>query len=107
MENISIKKGDQVLVTAGRDKGKTGKVLTVNTKVLKAVVDGVNIYKKHVKPSSKYPQGGIIDKNVPIVISNLAVVCPACQKPTRIGYKNTGRDKRRFCKKCGEVVDAS
>lgn len=102
-----IKKQDNVLVAAGRDKGKTGKVLGIKKKAGKAVVEGVNVYKKHQKPSKKYPQGGIIDVTVPIEMSNLMVICKTCNKAVKVRFKNTGKDKRRICAKCGEVVDAS
>jgi len=102
-----IRKQDLVLVTAGKDKNKTGKVLSVLKKSDKAVVEGVNIFKKHQKPSKKYPQGGIIDVTVPVNISNLMVVCQSCNKPSRVKFKNTGKDKRRICGKCGEVINAS
>jgi len=104
---MKIKKGDTVLVLTGKDSAKTGKVVSVDPQNNRAIVEAVNIYKKHVKPSKKYPQGGIIDKSVPIVTTNLMVVCPNCKKATRTAAKNTGREKRRVCRKCGEVVDAS
>lgn len=102
-----IKKNDTVLIIAGRDKSKTGKVLAVSPKAGKAVVEGVNIYKKHQKPSNKYPQGGIIDVTLPIEISNMAVVCAGCNKPSRVKFKNDGKEKRRICGKCGEVINAA
>lgn len=104
MNKLLIKKNDQVIVIAGKDKGKTGKVMNVNNKTAKAAVEGLNVYKKSVKPSKKYPQGGIIDINSPIQISNLMVICPACKKAARIGVKNSGKEKRRICKKCSEVI---
>lgn len=104
---FKIRKNDTVIVTTGKDKNKTGKVLFVSPKNEKAVVEGVNIYKKHQKPSNKYPQGGIIDVTVPINFSNLMVVCQTCNKPTRVKFKNVGKDKRRVCGKCGEVINAS
>lgn len=102
-----IKKNDNVLVITGKDKGKTGKVLSVMLKTGKIVVEGVNQYKKHIKPSNKYPQGGIIDFNAPMETSNVMVICSGCSKASRLKVKNTGNDKRRVCGKCGEVVDAS
>jgi len=107
MNQLKIKKSDRVLVISGRDRAKSGKVISVDPKLSRAVVESVNIYKKHAKPSRKYPQGGIIDVNVPIKISNLMVICPACQKAVRIKYKNSGKDKRRICSKCKEVIDAT
>jgi large subunit ribosomal protein L24 len=99
-----IKKGDTVAVLTGKDKGKSGKVLHIDKKNQKAIVDGLNVFKKHVKPSKKYPQGGIIDINSGIKISNLMIICPACKTRARIMMKNVGRDKRRACKKCKEVI---
>jgi len=104
MSMSKIKKNDNVLVITGKDRGKTGKVIVVKNE--KAVVQGLNVYKKNVKPSNKYPQGGIVDINAPIKISNLMVVCPGCKKAVRVKSKNTGKDKRRVCVKCSEVVDA-
>jgi len=104
MEKLKIQKNDLVIVIGGKDKGKTGKVMHVNSKNGKATVEGLNVYKKNVKPSKKYPQGGIIDINAPVQISNLMIICPACKKATRTAAKNTGKDKRRICKKCSEVI---
>lgn len=104
---FKIKKQDTVIVIAGKDKNKTGKVLSVRVKDKKAIVEGVNIFKKHQKPSKKYPQGGIVDVTMPIEMSNLMLVCASCNKPTRIRFKNTGKDKRRICAKCGEVINAA
>ncbi len=104
MEKLKVQKNDLVIIIGGKDKGKTGKVMNVNSQNAKAAVEGLNVYKKSVKPSKKYPQGGIIDINAPIQISNLMVICPACKKATRIGVKNAGKEKRRICKKCSEVI---
>ena len=107
MNNVKIKKNDTVLVLSGKDRGKSGKVVSVNPASGMIAVDGVNKFKKHAKPSQKYPQGGIIDITRPVNSSNLMVVCPGCKKATRISFKNEGTHKRRTCKKCGEVVDAA
>lgn len=101
---MNIIKGDTVLVLAGKDRSKTGKVVLVDVKNGKALVEGVNVYKKHVKPNKKYPQGGIIDINAKISISNLMIICPSCKKATKVNSKNLKREKRRACKKCGEVI---
>lgn len=105
MSITKIKKNDNVIVICGKDRGKTGKVIVV--KDGRAVVQGLNVYKKNVKPSNKYPQGGIVDVNAPINITNLMVVCPGCKKAVRVKSKNVGKDKRRICVKCSEVVDAT
>ena len=86
-KKLHIKKGDLVYVNAGNDKGKTGKVLEINTKKNRAIVEGVNMVTKHTKPNSKHPQGGRIEKEASIHISNLQVVDPDSGKPTRIGRR--------------------
>ncbi len=101
---MKIKKGDKVVVLAGKDRGKTGTVTRVLTKKGKVVVAGVNIYKKHLKPSRKTPQGGIIDFNAPMDISNVALICPNCGKKTRVGYRFQNQKKIRICKKCQKPV---
>ncbi len=114
LNKSKIKKGDTVLVNAGKDLGKQGKVEQVFPKENKVTVIGVNISKKHLKPSRKNPHGGIIDRVAPVDISNVTVVCPRCGKPTRVGYRfakstNTGQTdgkKMRICKKCNESIDA-
>jgi len=104
--SLRIKKGDTVLILSGKDKDKKGRILVVMPKKEKVIVEGVNIIKKHQKPSRKYPQGGIIEKEHPIHISKVLLICPKCDKPTRIGarFLEDGR-KVRICKKCGEVID--
>jgi len=101
-----IKVGDTVLIEKGKDAPKAGKVAKVGNSGERIIVEGLNQYKKHIKPSKKYPQGGIIDLSAPIFASNLRVICPSCKAATRVGFKNEGRDKRRVCKKCSEVIDA-
>jgi large subunit ribosomal protein L24 len=87
MRKFHVKKGDLVQVNAGEDRKKQGKVLEVDPKKERAIVEGINMISKHVKPSSKYPQGGIVKKEAPIHISNLNVVDPTTGKPTRVGRK--------------------
>ena len=103
--SVKIKKGDRVVVTTGRDKGKKGEVLKVFPKEDRALVSGVNIAKRHQKQTAKL-QGGIVNKEAPIQLSNLAHVDPKSGEATRIGFKflNDGR-KVRFAKKSGEVID--
>ena len=84
---IRLKKGDTVMVLAGKDKGKTGKVEAVHPRENKVTVEGVNIVKKHQKPNRAYPQGGIIEITKPIWVSKVGIVDPSTKKPTRIGYK--------------------
>src|SRR5699024_12302150 len=87
MAKLKIKTGDNVIVIAGRDKNKTGKVLRVFPETNKAIVEGVNIVKKHEKPSAKNPQGGIIQKETQIQISNIAIVDTKTKEATRVGYR--------------------
>lgn len=100
-----IKRDDFVLVISGKDKGKRGKVLRVIPKESRVVVEGVNIVKKHQKPTPTRP-GGIIEMAAPIHISNVMLVCPRCNRPTRVGFTflEDGR-KVRVCKKCKENID--
>lgn len=102
---VKIKKGDRVIVTTGRDKGKKGEVLKVFPKDDRALVSGVNIAKRHQKQTAKL-QGGIVNKEAPIQLSNLAHIDPKSGEATRVGFKvlNDGR-KVRFAKKSGEVID--
>jgi large subunit ribosomal protein L24 len=103
---LRIKKGDKVVVIAGKDKSKTGRVLVVYPKENRVLVEGVNIVKRHTKPNFKYPEGGIIEKEAPIHISNVAIVDPKTGEPTRVGYKFLeDGTKVRFAKKSGEVID--
>ena len=104
MKKIHIKKGDTVFVNAGNDKGKTGKVLSVIPSKDRAIVEGVNMVKKHTKPNSKQPQGGIVEKEAGIHISNLNLIDPQSGKPTRVGYKTVDGKKVRFAKKSGEEI---
>ena len=98
---MKLRKGDNVIVLSWNDKGKTGEVLEVIPKTNKVVVKGVNIRKKHVKPRKAGEEGGIIPAEYPVDSSILNVVCPKCNKPTRVGYKQEGDKKVRICKKCG------
>jgi len=97
---MKIKKGDNVSVISGNDKGKTGEVLEVLPKEDKVIVKGVNVRKKHVKPKKKGAEGGILSIESGIPASKVNVVCPKCNKPTRIGYEKEKDEKIRICKKC-------
>jgi large subunit ribosomal protein L24 len=103
---LSIKKNDTVLVITGKEKGKRGRVISVYPAKERLLVEKINMIKKHMKPTRKYTQGGIIEKEAPIQISNVMLICPKCSKPTRIGNSSLqdGR-KVRMCKKCREVMD--
>ena len=109
---MKVKKGDKVQVLAGKDVGKQGTVSRVIPERDRVIVDGVNVAKKHQKPTRATMQGGIIDKDMPIHVSNVAIVCPQCG-PSRVGYKFEGTKengapdrttKVRICKKCGGNV---
>ena len=101
MKKLHIKKGDTVYVNAGNDKGKTGKVLTVIPAKDRVIVEGVNVVSKHTKPNAKQPQGGIIKQETPIYACKVQVVCPKCNKGTRIAHKIENGKKTRVCKHCG------
>lgn len=107
MSKLHIKKGDLVYVLAGKDKGKTGKVLSVLVAANRAIVEGINIVSKNVKPSAQNPQGGIVKMEAPIHVSNLNLVDPKSgdqPKPTRVGIKVVDGKKVRVAKKSGEVI---
>jgi large subunit ribosomal protein L24 len=103
---LSLKKNDTVRVMSGREKGKQGRVLSVYPSKDSLLIEKINMIKRHMKPTRKYTQGGIIEKEAPIHISNVMLICPKCSKPTRISTTalQDGR-KVRVCKKCGEVID--
>ena len=105
MSKLHIKKNDTVVVLAGQDKGKTGKVLKVLVDENRALVEGVNMVSKSTKPSAKNPQGGIVKQEAPIHISNLSLVDPKSGKPTRVGIKVAENGKKvRIAKKSGEDI---
>ena len=104
MSKLHIKKGDTVIVLAGSDKGKTGKVLKVLVKDERAIVEGINIVSKSAKPSAKNPQGGIIKQEAPIHISNLSLIDPKSGKATRVAIKREGKKIIRIAKKSGEEI---
>ena len=102
--NMTVKKGDNVLVITGKDKGKTGKVLEVFPEKNKVLVDGVNVVSKHKKARNQNEQSGIIKQNAAIDASNVMVVCPSCGKATRVHHKEIDGKKVRVCK-CGVSLD--
>jgi large subunit ribosomal protein L24 len=103
--NIRLKKGDTVVVRAGKYKGKTGKVLATHPSENKVTVEGVNIVKKHQKPNKAYPQGGIVDVTKPVWVSKVSLVDPTTKKPTRIGFKVAADGtKTRIAKKSGKEI---
>jgi len=104
-KKFRIKKGDTVEVIQGKESGKRGKVLHVLESQERIVVERVNFIKRHVRPSKKTPQGGVIEREASMHISNVKLVCPGCSTPTRTGVRMEGEDKIRFCKKCNVQVD--
>ena len=101
---MKIKKGDKVLVISGKNRGKTGKVMNVFYGRSKAIVEGVNLQKKHVRPKKQGEKGQMVEVTVPIDISNIKLICDKCNKATRVGYKVEGKEKFRICKKCEEAI---
>lgn len=106
MRKLHVKKGDLVVVIAGKDKGKSGRVIKVMPKEEKVVVERINLVKKHVRPGPATGQGGILEVEAPIHVSNVMPLCPNCNRPTRVGKKFLeDGTKVRVCKRCGESLD--
>jgi len=104
MAKLKIKTGDTVVVTTGEHKGSEGRVMKVFRDTNKAIVEGVNLVKKHEKPSAANPQGGIIEKEAPLQISNLSLVDPKSGEPTRVGFRMENGEKVRYSKKSNQVL---
>src|SRR4030065_256695 len=100
---LKIRKEDQVMVMARKEKGKTGKVSRVVPGKAVVFIEKLNMVKRHQKPTAKFKHGGIIEKEAPIAISNVMILCAKCKGPVRVGKKNDGEKNVRVCKKCGEV----
>ncbi|MBX3304702.1 MAG: 50S ribosomal protein L24 [Nitrospira sp.] len=101
-----IRKGDTVVVISGRERGKTGKVMSVDLRAGKVVVEKLNIIKRHTKPNQKAKQGGILEREAPLQISNVMFFCPVTQKPTRVGIRTQADGRRvRFSKKSNEILE--
>jgi large subunit ribosomal protein L24 len=109
LAKLNIHKGDTVVILTGKDKGKQGTVSQAMPQRDKVVVEGLNMVKKHVKPQGQTRQGGVIDKAMPIHVSNTMLICSECGKPTRVGHEHrTINDKERsvrVCKKCQKVIE--
>jgi len=102
---LHVKKGDTVLVIAGKSAGKKGKIIEVVTEKSRVVVEGVNMIKRHTKPTQKMPQGGIMEREAPIHSSNVMFYCSKCNQPVRVGKKFLENgEKIRVCKKCSEAI---
>ena len=103
---LGIKKNDTVILISGDEKGKSGRVLSILPSKDRVIIERLNMIKRHMKPSKQYAQGGIIEKEAPVYMSKVMLVCPKCSKPTRIGNTTLENGKKiRSCKKCGEVVE--
>ncbi len=111
LAKMNIKKGDTVLIIAGKDRGKQGTVSRALPRVSKVIVEGLNLAKKHIRPQGQTRQGGIIEKAMPIQVSNTMLICTECGKPTRVGHdrRPLGADQKvrtvRVCKKCHKVIE--
>ncbi|MBI2252485.1 MAG: 50S ribosomal protein L24 [Armatimonadetes bacterium] len=105
MNKTHVRKGDTVIVLNGKDKGKKGKILGVYPDKGKVLVEGINVFKRHTKPRPpKIPQGGILDKVLPIFSDKVMLVCSKCGIPTRIKKRIENKEKSRICRKCGEIT---
>jgi len=110
---MHIRRNDQVLILSGEYRGKKGKVLKIFPAQSRVIVEGVNFIKRHMRPSQNMPQGGIVEKEAPIHISNVMVICPKCNTPTRTRHEFLGkeekgaRNKARVCKNCEEMIQTS
>lgn len=103
---MKIRRNDTVKVITGKDKGKTGKVLQVLPDAGRVLVEGVNFIKRHTRQTKQEQKGGIVQKEAPLKVSNVILICKHCNKPTRVGIKIIGESsgKARVCKKCGEII---
>jgi len=106
MGGLKIKKGDRVRVLTGKYRGKEGKILKSMPRENRVIVEGVNMVKRHMRPSQQNPQGGIITKEAPIDVSNVGLICGSCGRTVRVAYKlEEGGAKKRICRKCGAEMD--
>ncbi|MEX0870109.1 MAG: 50S ribosomal protein L24 [Candidatus Spechtbacterales bacterium] len=101
---MKIKTGDKVLVTKGKSRGKAGKVTATFPRDKRVIVDGANLQKKHVRPRKQDEKGQVVEMAAPVQVSNVKLICPNCEKPSRIGYKIEGDKKYRVCKNCDKAL---
>lgn len=101
---MKLKRKDTIMMMAGRDKGKTAEIERILPQTNQVIAPGLNVVKRHTKPSSRNPRGGILEIAKPVPASKVALVCPACKAPTRIGYQIKGDNKERVCRKCQALV---
>jgi len=104
-KSLTIRKGDKVRIIAGKDKGKDGKVLRAFPYKERVMVEGTNMIKKHTRPTQKVPQGGIVQVEGTIHVSNVMLLCPNCGQPTRVAKRREAGTRIRVCKKCGKDID--
>jgi large subunit ribosomal protein L24 len=111
LAKMNIKKGDTVLIITGKDRGKQGTISRAMPQINKVIVEGLNVVKKHVRPQGQTRQGGVIEKAMPIQVSNTMLICTECKQPTRVGHERRamGADQKlrpvRICKKCNKVIE--
>lgn len=102
---MQIKKNDTVVVTSGREKGKRGRVIAVYPSENRLLIEKLNIIKRHTRPNQQLRQGGIVEKEAPISAANVRLVCPKCDRPTRVVRRIDGDSRSRVCRSCSEVLD--
>ncbi len=105
MIKTKMKKNDNVVVISGKDRGRRGKILFIDKKKGRAIIEGINKKKKYVRPSQEYPKGGVISLEYPINLSNVMLFCEKCKKGVRLGIKEKDDNKTRTCVKCGKSFD--
>lgn len=101
---LKFKKGDEVIITGGKDKGKKGKIEKVISSQSLVFLPGLNVYKKHLKKKDEKNPGGIVNFSRPLPFASIALICPKCAKPTRVGFKIESEEKKRVCRKCGLTI---
>jgi large subunit ribosomal protein L24 len=103
--SMHVRRGDRVRIIAGKENGKEGKVLRAYPEKQRVTVEGANMIKRATRPTQKVPQGGILQMEGTLHVSNVMLVCPSCAQPTRVGRRREGGSRVRFCKKCGKDID--
>ncbi len=101
---MKLKKGDHIIVTIGKDKGKKGNIEKVFPKIAAVLVPGINVFKKHKKKRDEKTPGGIVEIAKPLPVAKVALICPKCGKQTRVGYSIVKDEKARICKKCEQII---
>lgn len=101
---MKFKKGDEIMVTGGKDKGKHGKIESIFSREESVLVAGLNLYKRHLKRRDEKNLGGIVDFPRPIPVGRVALICPKCKKTTRVGYLVVKNEKQRICRKCEQLI---